>query len=172
MVAAAGCALEPSYRSEGPARIRIAERTFLQLPRHLVFLPAEEGTRLMRAMGERPGTEVLGVVVDKALDPPHVLIIFATSRDARGVPEIELVGWDDAPQAKSLIQELLLVQVREFPSPPALIPPAQPPIVLQPAPPPPKKEGETAKLCTRELFVPCADERGKACTRKETYKCD
>src|SRR5207245_7007632 len=117
------------------------------------------------------------VVVDKALDPPHVLIIFATSRDARGVPEIELVGWDDAPQVKSLIQELLLAQRVEPPAHPATqVPPAQPPIVLQPAPPPPKKvdmkDGAGDKLCTRDIFVPCADERGKACTRKETYRCE
>jgi uncharacterized membrane-anchored protein len=39
-----------------------------------------------------------------------MLIIFAKSRDARGVPEIELVGWDEAPAARSVIEELLLAR--------------------------------------------------------------
>jgi hypothetical protein len=48
-------------------------------------------------------------------------------------------------------------------------PPPRPPIVLEPLPP--TKTGEPSKLCTREVFVPCPDERGRNCTRKETYRC-
>jgi hypothetical protein len=33
-------------------------------------------------------------------------------------------------------------------------------------------EKEPLKVCTREVFVPCPDERGRNCTRKETYRCD
>jgi hypothetical protein len=33
-------------------------------------------------------------------------------------------------------------------------------------------EKEPSKVCTREVFVPCADERGRNCTRKETFRCD
>jgi hypothetical protein len=56
-------------------------------------------------------------------------------------------------------------------------PPAQPPVVLNPLPPQERvdlrKGGkEASKLCTRDVFYPCPDERGRNCTRKETYRCD
>jgi hypothetical protein len=55
------------------------------------------------------------------------------------------------------------------PHPLTYSPPPQPPVVLEPLPP--TRTGEPSKICTRELFVPCPDERGKNCTRKETYRC-
>lgn len=64
------------------------------------------------------------------------------------------------------------------PHPSTLTPPAQPPIVLSPPPAPQDrvdlKTGarQPAKQCTRDVFSPCADERGRNCTRKETYRCD
>ena len=65
----------------------------------------------MRELGERPGAEVLGVVLtDEAT--PHMMILFAKSRDARGRPDVELVGWDEAPAARSFIEELKLAQQR------------------------------------------------------------
>lgn len=45
-------------------------------------------------------------------------------------------------------------------------------------PPPPDRvdlksgQVEPAKRCTRDVFYPCPDERGKNCIRKETYRCD
>ena len=60
----------------------------------------------------------------------------------------------------------------------ATTPPAQPPIILNPPPAPPDRvdlktgEVQPAKRCTREVFYPCPDERGKNCLRKETYRCD
>ena len=77
---------------------------------------------------------------------------------------------------------LLLASVAQAqqvpPHPATLIPPAQPPIVLPPLAPPaaaidPKTgKPEPQKLCTRTVFVPCADERSRTCTRKETVVCD
>ena len=68
-------------------------------------------------------------------------------------------------------------QTQSPPHPLTISPPAQPPVVLNPLPPQERvdlrtgdKEG--ARLCTREVFVPCADERSRNCTRKETYRCD
>jgi len=103
------CALDGTNRAEGPARIRIAPYTQLDMPRNLVFLPPAEGVKLMHALGERPGHEVLGVVLTDE-PTPRMLIIFAKSRDARGVPEVELVGWDEAPAARSFIEELRLAR--------------------------------------------------------------
>jgi uncharacterized membrane-anchored protein len=111
-VAAAGCALDATQRAEGPAEIRLAPYTRLKVARDLIFLPPAEGLRLMQRLGERPGAEVLGVVLTRSEPTPRMLVIFATSRDARGVPRIELAGWDEAPQARSFIEELLLAEKR------------------------------------------------------------
>jgi hypothetical protein len=63
----------------------------------------------MQRLGERPGAEVLGVVLTTE-QIPRMLILFDGGRDARGVPKVELVGWDEAPAARSFIDELLLAQ--------------------------------------------------------------
>jgi uncharacterized membrane-anchored protein len=68
-----------------------------------------EGVKLMQRLGERPGAEVLGVVLTTE-QIPRMLILFDGGRDARGVPKVELVGWDEAPAARSFIDELLLAQ--------------------------------------------------------------
>ncbi len=104
-----GCALDGTYRASGPAEIDLAPFTRLTIARNLVYLPPTEGLKLMQELGERPGAEVLGVVLtDEAM--PHMMIVFAKSRDARGRPEVELVGWDEAPEARSYIEELKLAE--------------------------------------------------------------
>lgn len=104
-----GCALDGTYRAAGPARIDLAPFTQLTIARKLIYLPPAEGVKLMRELGERPGAEVLGVVLtDEAT--PHMMILFAKSRDARGRPEVETVGWDEAPAARSFIEELKLAE--------------------------------------------------------------
>ena len=64
-----------------------------------------------------------------------------------------------------------------IPHPLLTTPPAQPPVILNPLPPQQpvdlrKGDKEVAKVCTREVFYPCPDERTRNCTRKETYRCD
>jgi uncharacterized membrane-anchored protein len=94
----------------GPAEILLARQTQLKLPRSLVYLPPAEAVRLMRVLGERPGAEVLGAVVTHDELVPRMLILFAGERDPRGVPKVDVVGWDEVPAARSFIQELLLAQ--------------------------------------------------------------
>jgi uncharacterized membrane-anchored protein len=94
-LALAGCALDAT-RAEGPAEIHLAPRLRLELARDLIFLPPAEGMKLMERRGERPGAEVLGVVLTRS-EPTRMLVIFANARDARGAPQIELVGWDELP---------------------------------------------------------------------------
>jgi hypothetical protein len=70
-----------------------------------------------------------------------------------------------------------LAQTQKPPHPLTHSPPPQPPIVLNPLPPTEtvdlrSGEKEPMKVCTREVFVPCPDERGRNCTRKETYRCN
>ena len=49
----------------------------------------------VKLIGARTDGDVLGVMLTRE-PTPHMLIIFAKSRDARGVPAIELLGWDEA----------------------------------------------------------------------------
>ena len=90
--------------------MNLAPFTRLKVARDLIFLPPADGMRLMQRLGERPGAEVLGIVLTHTEDPPRMLIIFARQRDARGVPKIELVGWDDVPAARAFIDELLVAR--------------------------------------------------------------
>ena len=99
----------------------------LKLAPGLTFLTAEEGTRILRAMGEDPGDNLLGVVVQETPQSVRMMLLY---------PD-EVVGWDEAPALKFFIAQI------ERPHPSTLTPPAQPP-----------------------------DERSKACTRKETYRCE
>ena len=108
-VALSGCALDGTYRTAGPARIDVAPKTQLTIARKLIYLPPAEGLRLMNQLGERPGAEVLGVVLTDE-ETPHMMIIFVKSRDARGLPNVELVGWDEAPAARSFIEEMKLAE--------------------------------------------------------------
>src|SRR3954468_10484848 len=104
-----GCALDGTYRAVGPAKIELAPFTELTIARTLIYLPPAEGMRLMRELGERPGAEVLGVVLtDEAT--PHMMILFAKSRDAHGRPNVEMVGWDEAPAARSFIEQLKVAE--------------------------------------------------------------
>ena len=90
----------------GPEAIELAPRTHLKLTRDLVFLPAEEAASLMRAMGERPGPPLLGAVLTTD-DTPRLLLLYDG-----GSHKIDFVGWDDAPGARSLVQERLLARAR------------------------------------------------------------
>lgn len=97
----------------GPGEIELAERTKLKLPRDLVFLPPDEGVKLMQALGERPGAPVLGVILTTD-DTPRMLILFDGGRDERGLRKVELVGWDEVPAARTYIEQLLIAQPHLF----------------------------------------------------------
>lgn len=109
-LALGGCAIDARHRVEGPAEVRIAPRVQLKLARTLAFLPPADTLKLMHALGERPGAEVLGSIVTRTQDVPRMMILFAGEPDARGMPQIELVGWDEVPSVRSLIQEILLAR--------------------------------------------------------------
>jgi uncharacterized membrane-anchored protein len=110
VVVLGGCALDGSQRTSGPATIDLAPFTQLTIARKLIYLPPAEGLKLMQELGERPGAEVLGVVLTRDELTPHMMIVFAKYRDARGRPAVELVGWDEAPGARSFIEEILLAE--------------------------------------------------------------
>jgi uncharacterized membrane-anchored protein len=95
----------------GPGEVELAPRTRLELSRELIFLPPDEAVKLMRSLGDRPGAPVLGAVLT-AEDTPRMMVLYDGGLDAQGRRRIEFVGWDDAPGARSLVQELILARAR------------------------------------------------------------
>jgi uncharacterized membrane-anchored protein len=84
-------------RIDGPADVRLTDGTILALVEGLSYFGAAEGERIMRAMGERPGPGLLGVVVTDAPEPTLIAVIYAKGRNARGMPQVEIVGWEAVP---------------------------------------------------------------------------
>jgi uncharacterized membrane-anchored protein len=100
-----GCSLR------GPAEIELAPRTHLKLSRDLIFLSPDEAVKLMQSLGDRPGAPVLGAVLTTD-ETPRMMVLYDGGRDERGQRRVEFVGWDDAPGARSLLQELLVARAR------------------------------------------------------------
>jgi len=84
-------------RIDGPSDVRLTDGTVLSLVYGLSYIPALQGEAIMRAMGERPGPGLLGVVLTDSPDPVLIAVLFAKGRNARGVPQVEVVGWDPLP---------------------------------------------------------------------------
>lgn len=111
----------------GPNEVKLADQARFQLPEGFVFIPAAEGKRLLVAMGNRVGNDVLGVVFPASKERWFVVMRFHksgyikdddakdwkadelltslkegteksnTERRARGIDEIEVVGWVETP---------------------------------------------------------------------------
>ena len=111
----------------GPAEIKLLEQGVLKLPTAYAFIPAVEAGRLLRAMGNRPSNDLIGMVVPKDdADWFATLRYIAsgyikdddakdwkadelldniktgteqgnTERISRGLPEIEILGWVEKP---------------------------------------------------------------------------
>lgn len=113
-------------RVPGPADIKLADQGALKLPAGLMFVPTQEAGRLIQAMGNRIGDGLLGMVFTPEADWFVVLRLVNAGyvkdddarewkadellaglkegteesnkdRRARGIPEIEVVGWVEAP---------------------------------------------------------------------------
>lgn len=110
----------------GPADIKLADQGVLKLPEGLTYVPTQESGRLLQAMGNRIGEGLLGMVFapkaswfvvlrlvksgyvkdDDAKDWKADELLAGLKegteeankdRRARGIPEIEIVGWIEAP---------------------------------------------------------------------------
>lgn len=80
----------------GPAEVRLADRTVLQLDAGFAFIPPAEGGRLLRASGRRTREYLLGVVVVSAPDAADIAALYSMDRDP-ALPELRLDGWTSAP---------------------------------------------------------------------------
>lgn len=84
-------------RIDGPAEVRIAGRMVLRLQAGLTYIPAAEGERLLRSIGERPRQGMLGVVIANVSDSTEMVVVYAKDHLIGGIPELELAGWRQAP---------------------------------------------------------------------------
>jgi uncharacterized membrane-anchored protein len=131
LAAAQGAAPAPDPRAEIQAAVAAADRArvqgrvdlldqaVLRLPADFSFIPAAETARLMRAIGNRTGPNLVGMIVDDqglAADW-FVVLQFEKSgyiteqanaeRRARGIPEMEVVGWVQRPTYDSANHRLV-----------------------------------------------------------------
>ena len=85
-------------RIEGQADVRVAGRMVLRLQPGLTYIPPAQGERLLRSIGEHPRQGMLGVVIATLPASTEMVALYARERLASGIPEIELVGWKEAPE--------------------------------------------------------------------------
>jgi len=111
----------------GPSEVRLVDQATFKLPQGLIFIPTAEAKRLLVAMGNRVGHDILGVVFPASQERWFVVMRFHKSgyikdddakdwnadellkslkegteksnaeRRARGIGEIEVVGWVEVP---------------------------------------------------------------------------
>jgi hypothetical protein len=84
-------------RVDGPARVKLAARTDLFVQPGLVFIPPREAERLLRATGERPTKEMLGLLIHATPELAERAILYSKNRPQAALPEIEFSGWQAAP---------------------------------------------------------------------------
>ena len=82
---------------DGPAEVKLADRTMLRLQSGLVYIPSAQGKRLLRAMDRRADERVLGVVVSSGWQAALVAVIYAKDPKAQGIPDLQVAGWTDTP---------------------------------------------------------------------------
>ncbi len=111
----------------GPSDVVLADQAVIKLPKGFVYVPPAEGKRLLTAMGNRTGDGLLGMIFPESDAEWFVAMRFMKSgyikdddakewktdelldqlkagteesnkeRRARGFPEVEIVGWIEAP---------------------------------------------------------------------------
>lgn len=79
-------------RMIGPAMVRLGANSYLRLGPDRVFIPRDEGGRLLDALGEARRPRLLGVVVSGAPAGADYAAIYGLAPKA-GFPDFEVVGW-------------------------------------------------------------------------------
>jgi uncharacterized membrane-anchored protein len=89
-------------RIDGPARVRLAGKTDLFVQTGLVYIPPAPAGRLLRALGERPTRELLGLLVCVTPERTDMAALYALEAGLRELPDIVVAGWRRAPELDSL----------------------------------------------------------------------
>lgn len=112
---------------DGPSDVKLADQATLKLPKGFVYIPSAEGKRLLAAMGNRVGNNILGLIfpdseaqwfmvmqfhktgfikdddakdwkADELLESIRKGTVASNKeRRTRNLPEVEVVGWVEAP---------------------------------------------------------------------------
>ena len=85
-------------RIDGPARVRIAGRTDLFVQPGLIYIPAAQAGRLLRAIGERPTREMLGMLICVTQARTDMAALYALDAGSRDLPSIVVAGWRRTPE--------------------------------------------------------------------------
>lgn len=89
-------------RIDGPARVRLAGKTDLFVQTGLVYIPPAQAGRLLRAIGERPTKETLGLLICSSPALTEIAVLYALEARSRDLPDILVAGWKRAPQFDGL----------------------------------------------------------------------
>ena len=135
--------IEAAYKAasaamtEGPADIKLADQATLKIAAGQAFVPTAEASKLLQAMGNRSGTDLLGMILpmgkaewmvvarnvkagyikdDDARDWKADELLkdiregteqSNSERKSRGIPEMEIVGWVQPPTYDAAAQRLV-----------------------------------------------------------------
>ena len=124
-------------RIAGPSDVKLGDQAVLKLPQSFVYVPAAEGGRLLKAMGNHPPEGLLGLVFPDGPGEWLVVMSFVKAgyvkdddardwkadellvtlregteqvnaeRRTRGFPELEIVGWVEAPAYNATTRRLV-----------------------------------------------------------------
>ena len=116
-----------AVKKEGPADIKLGDQGVIHLPPQYVFIPQKETMGVLKAMGNSPSPDTLGMIFPLADGNWFVVIRYVNSgyikdddakdwkadelldeirkgtananeeRKKRGIPEMEIVGWVERP---------------------------------------------------------------------------
>lgn len=123
--------------TQGPADIKLADQAVIKIPDGQTFIPAQEAGRLLRVMGNRPGDDMLGMVMplgeaewfvvarnvkagyikdDDAKDWKADELLSSIKegteemnkeRRTRGIGELDIIGWVQPPTYDPATHRLL-----------------------------------------------------------------
>ena len=85
-------------RIDGPVRVRIAGKTDLFVQSGLIYIPAVQAERLLRAIGDRPTKAALGLLLCAAPAGTDMAVLYALEASPRELPDIVVAGWKRAPE--------------------------------------------------------------------------
>ncbi|MBL8483645.1 MAG: DUF2167 domain-containing protein [Rhodocyclaceae bacterium] len=121
----------------GPAEIKLIDQAVLKLPDGQVYIPAAQAGRILRAMGNRPGDDLIGMILPTTEGDWMVVMRFEKSgyikdddardwnatelldslkhgteeankdRRERGFPELEVMGWIEPPAYEAATHRLV-----------------------------------------------------------------
>lgn len=121
----------------GPRKIPVAGQAQLDLPRGYAFVPAAPSIKLLKALGTRPGDDVSGLIVPDNNEGWFMVVRYIASgyirdddardwkaddllknikagteetnqeRRQRGLPEVEVMGWVEAPHYEAASHRLV-----------------------------------------------------------------